>query len=172
VSSPAGAQKTVKTSTPSADHSAGVIVALATVVVLAILAWVSLPTLLVLTQGNPRTPGPVPVMAEVHPGVPAAAKAARRPPAAASQAAPQRKTTPAKLRAVRYARLRVQSVPWAVLHVDGIQIGRTPLVNYQLPLGRHELRLSRSGYRSQSEKIEVKSTAPITRAYKLHPLKR
>jgi hypothetical protein len=68
--------------------------------------------------------------------------------------------------------LRVQSVPRAALYVDGIQIGRTPLLDYQLPLGKHELRLSRNGYRSHSEKIEVKSTAPITRAYKLRPIKR
>ncbi len=172
VSAPVGAQTSVTVKRAGGDNGAGVLVALATAVVLAIVAWLSLPTLLALSERKSRQPAPAPAVAEgPRAKAPAAPRLARRV-APAVNPAPQRKPAPAKLRAVRYTRLRVQSVPRGVLYVDGVEIGRTPVLNYQLPFGRHELRVTQTGYRAQTEKIEVRNAAPISRTYKLRPLKR
>jgi hypothetical protein len=54
--------------------------------------------------------------------------------------------------------------------VDGVAIGRTPIVNHQLRTGVHQLRIAQSGYRSQAEKLDVRGTASVSRKYKLRPV--
>ena len=76
---------------------------------------------------------------------------------------------PGKLRLVRYALLSVESDPWGVLYVDDAEIGLTPVTNYQLPLGSHEIRIEQDGYRTKSETILVRSTGRIARNYDLEP---
>lgn len=74
---------------------------------------------------------------------------------------------PAKLRLVHYALLAVDSDPWGVLYVDDVEIGLTPVVNFRLPLGIHQIRIEQEGYRPTTETIEVRGTAAIVRKYEL-----
>ena len=59
-----------------------------------------------------------------------------------------------------------------MVYVDGVAIGRTPILNHQLRTGVHQLRIEQTGYRAQAEKLDVKGTTPISRRYKLRPLPR
>jgi tRNA A-37 threonylcarbamoyl transferase component Bud32 len=157
-------------SAPVQAHGAGVFVALATAAVLALIAWFALPTLLALTA---RKSANVPVAAVVEQPRSRAPAVTRAPrPRAAPKSTQDRKPGSATLRAVRYARLTVSSDPRAMVYVDGVAIGRTPILNYQLRTGIHQLRIQQPGYRPQSEKLDVKSTTPVTRKYKLRALTR
>ncbi len=171
VSSPVGVQ-TAGTRAPAAGHGAGVFVALATAVVLAIVVWLSLPTLLTLTQ-RASNDSPVASAAELpRPRTPAAPRPSKPRASPAARPTQERKPGSSTLRAVRYAQLAVSSEPRGMVYVDGKAIGRTPILNYQVRLGVHQLRIEQSGYRSQSERIDVRSTARISRRYKLRPVAR
>jgi hypothetical protein len=155
---------------PAHGHGAGVFVALGTAAVLALIVWFALPTLLALTERKTRAKAPAVATAESP-----RARAPVIPRPAGPRASPkpqERKPASSTLRAVRYARLTVSSEPRAMVYVDGVAIGRTPILNHQLRTGVHQLRIQQTGYRPQSEKIDVKSTTPITRKYKLRALTR
>jgi eukaryotic-like serine/threonine-protein kinase len=149
-------------------HGAGIFVALATAAVLAVLAWFALPTLLALTERKTVARAPAALAVEPRTRAPAVTRPPR--PRAVPKAATDRKAGPATLRAVRYARLTVSSEPRAMVYVDGIAVGRTPIADLQLRTGLHQLRIEQTGYRAQAEKLDVKGTAPIYRKYKLRPL--
>lgn len=158
---------------PVTGHGAGVFVALATAVLLAIVAWFSLPTLLTLTERKTaERVSPPPVAAPARPRTPAASRPVRRQPSTVTSPTQERRSGSVKLRAVRYAQLKVESSPRAVVYVDGVEVGRTPIANYRISQGTHRLRIDRTGYRPQAEVILVKGTAPITRRYQLQPLTR
>jgi hypothetical protein len=71
---------------------------------------------------------------------------------------------PAPIR--QFARLTVASDPYGTLYVDGIEIGDTPIANYQLPVGRRvELRVERDGYKTKRESIMVNGPNAIRRRY-------
>ena len=152
-------------------HGAGVFVALATAAVMALIVWFALPTLLALTER--KSVARAPAAAALEPPR-TSAPAVTRPtkPRAVPKPTLERKAGSATLRAVRYARLAVTSEPRATVYVDGVAIGRTPILNHQLRTGVHQLRIEQTGYRAQAEKLEVKGTAPISRKYKLRPLPR
>jgi len=64
------------------------------------------------------------------------------------------------------ARLTVASEPYGTLYVDGVEIGDTPIANYQLPVGRRvELRVERDGYKTKRESIMVNGPNAIRRRY-------
>ncbi len=72
--------------------------------------------------------------------------------------------------AQRFAPLTVASEPYGTLYVDGVEVGDTPIANYQLPVGRRvELRVERDGYRTRRESIMVSGPNPIRRRYILEP---
>ena len=155
---------------PAVDgHGAGMFVALGTAAVLALIIWFALPTLLALTERKQGTTAPTPVVAEPPrtraPAVPRSSK-----PRTSIRPTAERKAGSATLRAVRYARLTVSSAPRAMVYVDGVAIGRTPIVNHQLRTGVRQLRIAQSGYRSQAEKLDVRGTTSISRKYKLRPI--
>ncbi len=155
---------------PAHGHGAGTFVALGTAAVLALIVWFALPTLLALTERKTTVRTPAPMAAETPR---TRAPAAPRPKLRASPRPTQeRKSGAATLRAVRYARLTVSSEPRAMVYVDGVAVGRTPILNHQLRTGVHQLRIEQSGYRAQVEKLDVKGTTPISRKYKLRPLAR
>ena len=170
----AAAPKTLVGMRQAASEGAGVFVALITAVVLALVAWVSLPTLLTLTERKPADrPVPFAAVAQVPRTRPSVApKSVRRQTPPVTSPAPARKSGAAKLKAVTYARLKVDSDPRAVVSLNGVEIGRTPISNHRIPPGTHRLRIVRAGYRPQSEVIVVKGTSPINRRYQLHPLSR
>jgi hypothetical protein len=70
---------------------------------------------------------------------------------------------------VQHALLTVDSDPWGVLYVDGVEIGLTPVTNHRLSSGTHRLRIVQKGYQTITEAVVVKSTAPISRRYRLQP---
>jgi tRNA A-37 threonylcarbamoyl transferase component Bud32 len=155
----------------SNGHTAGVFVALGTAAVLALLLWFALPTLLALTERKPTVRAPAAVTADPPRPRPSAVT---RPAKARAEPRPtqERKAGSATLRAVRYARLTVSSEPRGTVYVDGVAVGRTPIVNHQLRTGVRQLRIEQSGYHAQAEKLDVKGTTPISRRYKLRPITR
>ena len=155
VSSPVVKTQTVKIPQHGANQGAGVLVALATIVVVVSGAWLGLPTLLALTDKNSVAKSPV------------ASTTRRPPPASAVQPARERKRVLARPKTVQYALLAVQSKPRAVVYVDGARIGLTPVANHRIPTGTHRLRLEQKGYQTVTETILVKGTGPVTRRYAL-----
>ena len=111
------------------------------------------------------TAAPAPVVALDQPrSRPIAQRVARRVNAARTGDTDR----PAPLR--QFARLTVASEPYGTLYVDGVEVGDTPIANYQLPVGRRvELRLERDGYRTKRESIMVTGPNAIRRRYILEP---
>jgi serine/threonine-protein kinase len=163
----AGAQVTpVK---PAGDHDAGVLVALATVAVVAVAAWFALPAFhSIVERGAASRSAPArEVVAAPVPAPPAASRPVRRLLVAPVRASPQKRRASVKLKPVQYALLKVDSDPWGVLFVDGARIGLTPVTNHRLSLGTHRLRVEQKGYQTLTETIVVKGTGPVTRRYDL-----
>ena len=70
----------------------------------------------------------------------------------------------------RFAPLTVASEPYGTLYVNGVEVGDTPIANYQLPVGRRvELRVERDGYKTRRESVMVGGPNPIRRRYILEP---
>ncbi len=57
--------------------------------------------------------------------------------------------------------LFVNAVPWAEVFVDGAKIGETPIANYLLPLGPHEIVLRNPRFAEQRRTVVVSLTAPV-----------
>jgi serine/threonine protein kinase len=153
---------------PAGDHGAGVLVALATVAVVAIGAWFALPGFQAIVERS-GTSRPAPAREAIAAPVskpPAASWPGRRAPVAVTSTS-ERKRGPARLKPVRYALLKLDSDPRALLYVDGLKVGLTPISNHRLPLGTHRLRVELKGYQAVTETIVVKSTGPVTRRYNL-----
>jgi tRNA A-37 threonylcarbamoyl transferase component Bud32 len=169
VSAPVKAASPVKPDKPAGDHDAGVLVALATVAVVAIAAWFALPAFHSIVQrGAASRSAPArEVIASPVPAPPAASRPVRRLPVAPVRTAPQKGRASVKLKPVQYALLKVDSDPWGVLYVDGARIGLTPVTNHRLSLGTHRLRIEQKGYQTLTETIVVKGTGPVTRRYDL-----
>jgi hypothetical protein len=67
------------------------------------------------------------------------------------------------------AYLTVASDPWAILYLDDVEIGPTPVADYPLQTGKYRLRIEQEGYKSKSETIIVTGPNPIRRRYSLEP---
>jgi len=65
--------------------------------------------------------------------------------------------------------LTVDSEPWAMLYLDNVEIGPTPVTDYPLPPGRHRVRLEQEGYQTKEEIVVVTGPAPVRRSYSLEP---
>ena len=76
------------------------------------------------------------------------------------------KTKPAK---IENGSLTVASEPWGILYLDDQEIGPTPVADYPVRAGRHQLRIEQEGYRTKSETIVVTGPTPIRREYSLEP---
>ncbi len=159
----------VKPDQPVGDHGAGVWVALATVVVLALTAaWFVVPGFQALVERSESSRS-VPVRAA---GSPASRPRAAIPPVRRTPVGPvspstEKKRSSSKLRAVQDALLKVDSDPPAVLYVDGVRVGLTPVSKHRLPIGTHRLRVELKGYQTVSETIVVRGARPVTRRYDL-----
>ncbi len=53
--------------------------------------------------------------------------------------------------------LEVRSEPWAVIELDGKEVGQTPMLLDNLVLGPHRLRLWRDGYIPQEHQVELRA---------------
>jgi serine/threonine-protein kinase len=58
---------------------------------------------------------------------------------------------------VEPGRLSVNSTPWGDCFVDGRHIGPTPVVDLELPPGRHRLQITRAGYETYEQDLEIAS---------------
>jgi len=101
-----------------------------------------------------EAPAPAPPPPPVAPAAPAAPAAPRPRPATPP---PRRQPVRAATLAPEPGYLSVNSLPWALLSVDGRMIGTTPRVKVRLPAGVHHLRLQREGFRPYEAAVEVKS---------------
>ncbi|HEY8198103.1 MAG TPA: protein kinase [Gemmatimonadales bacterium] len=154
---------------PAADHGVGVLVALATIAVVAVAAWFALPGFQAIVEHSAasRTTSARTVAAPAVSKPAPAPRPVRRTPAAPVSPSAEKKRATAKVRAVQYALLKVDSDPWGMLYVDGARVGRTPISNHRLSLGTHRLRVEQKGYQPITETLKVKGTRPVTRRYTL-----
>jgi serine/threonine protein kinase len=65
--------------------------------------------------------------------------------------------------------LTVESEPWAVLYLDNLELGATPITDIQVLPGKHRIRLEQEGYITKEETIVVTGSGPINRRYSLEP---
>ena len=65
--------------------------------------------------------------------------------------------------------LTVESEPWAMLYLDNVELGATPVMDIQVLPGKHRLRLEQEGYFTKVETITVTGSGPIRRKYNLEP---
>ncbi len=91
----------------------------------------------------------------------------RAPPSRTTEVTPAAaKPKPARK---EFAYLTVASEPWAMLYLDDVEIGPTPVADHPLSPGRYRLRIEQEGYRSKTETIVVTGPNPIRRRYSLEP---
>jgi hypothetical protein len=117
---------------------AGVYVALGTLAVILTAAFIGIPKL--------RTP--------VEP-----------PPAVASTPKVQRSPAASPRRAA--GSLQIRSNPRAVLYLDGVKVGLTPVTRSKLAVGSYRVRLEQKGYRTVTETLMIKAGRPTSRSYQL-----
>ena len=123
-----------------------------------------------LLPQNPSTDSAIPPVTRDAPSVrpiaqrPIAQRLARR--ASEARGGDAERSTPTR----QLARLTVASEPYGTLFVDGVEVGDTPIANYQLPVGRRvEVRVERDGYKTKRETITVSGPNAIRRRYILEP---
>jgi serine/threonine protein kinase len=162
VSAPVKAASPTKRVERTTDqHGAGAFVALGTVVAIAVAVWIAFPGFQSMTDRSGANRS-APVRETAGPPV-SKSRPVRRPAVAAQPSAKR----PPKLKPVPYALLKVDSSPRAVLYVDGVRLGVTPIANHRLSTGNHRLRIEQKGYQTLTETIVVRGTRPISRRYDL-----
>jgi serine/threonine-protein kinase len=68
------------------------------------------------------------------------------------------------------ATLRVNSLPWSEVFVDGNHVGNTPQTNLPLPAGRHKIKLVNTQLQmSKSFPVELKPGQVVTKTINLAP---
>ncbi|MFH1035687.1 MAG: PEGA domain-containing protein [Pseudomonadota bacterium] len=67
------------------------------------------------------------------------------------------------------ADLAVNSQPWAEVHLDGVPQGRTPLTLENLPLGPHQVWVSRPGYQDQEQEVILQKHQTHSVSFTLSP---
>jgi hypothetical protein len=70
-----------------------------------------------------------------------------------------------------YGRMSVNATPWAEVTIDGKGVGETPIANYVLPVGAHEIvfRHPEMGERRQSVVVKVGEYVRVTQAFDRSP---
>ena len=63
---------------------------------------------------------------------------------------------------VHPGRLSVNSMPWGEVFVDDVRVGPTPVLAYELPPGRHRLRVERPGFAPYEQILELASGDRVT----------
>ena len=82
----------------------------------------------------------------------------RSPPA--RQAPPVVQPPPQQAPAEELGSLTIDSDPAGEVFIDGVDVGPTPLVNYALKPGTHQLRIEAPGFRTHSRTVQV-SAGPV-----------
>ena len=123
-------------------HGAGIYVALGTVVSIVAAILVAIPKL--QTPAHP-----------IAPAVVSAPKTQRSP--AQSRPEPRRAS----------GSLQIRSNPRALLYLDGVKVGLTPVTRTKVAAGSYRMRLEQKGYRPVTETLMVKAGRPTSRLYQL-----
>jgi serine/threonine protein kinase len=84
-----------------------------------------------------------------------------------------RQSTPpvAAHKVIQRATLTVRSTPSGVLYIDGVKMGRTPIIRRLTP-GTYRLRLEQKGYRPVAETIVIKANRSVSRQYDMRSQRR
>jgi PEGA domain-containing protein len=78
-----------------------------------------------------------------------------------SPPSPRRLTVARRLTPSLPGYFAVNSMPWAVLSVDGRVVGNTPQLRIRVTPGRHRLVLARDGFETQTRWVTVRSGATV-----------
>jgi serine/threonine protein kinase len=78
---------------------------------------------------------------------------AGRPARPARQAPETTFTTRPAAPSVGY--LTINAVPYGTVVLDGVEVGDTPIVRYELSPGEHAVRIVRQGYRTESDSVSI-----------------
>ena len=63
--------------------------------------------------------------------------------------------------------LIIDAIPFGTVILDGVELGDTPIVNHEVALGRHVIRLVREGYEPIVDTVMVPAGQPLRRRYQL-----
>lgn len=63
--------------------------------------------------------------------------------------------------------LRIDARPFALVSIDGVEIGETPILNHKLPPGTHVIRVSRVGFVTEIDTVVVPLRGNVRRTYRL-----
>ena len=96
-----------------------------------------------------------------------------RPPA--RQSAPVRPTPtpvtqpPPAAPAVEEGFLTIDADPFGTVFVDGVNAGPTPLVQYGVKPGPHQIRIENPGYKTVTDRVQVDAGNTVRKRYTLTP---
>ena len=57
--------------------------------------------------------------------------------------------------------LSINALPWAEVWIDGVRVGETPIGNYSLPIGNHELLFRHPDLGEQRKTVAVNAQGPV-----------
>jgi len=65
--------------------------------------------------------------------------------------------------------ITVNSDPPGTVFIDSREVGSTPVVEFDVPAGRHTIRVERPGFKTKSETVDVGANATIRKRWVLDP---
>jgi len=84
------------------------------------------------------------------------------------QTPPPRQTTPPPAQAAQ-GFITVNSDPPGTVFIDNREVGSTPVVEFDVPAGRHTIRVERPGFKTKSETVDVGANATVRKRWVLDP---
>ena len=105
-------------------------------------------------EPTPEEPTPEPTPEEAPEPTPAPVRNSTPTPA------PRPEPTPAPVANAEPGFLRLNSIPWSTVYVDGKEVGMVPLDGYQVPSGSHRIRFVCGGCTEPTERTVVLEVPP------------
>jgi hypothetical protein len=65
--------------------------------------------------------------------------------------------------------ITVNAEPYGELYVDGVDVGPTPVVRHTVPAGVHSIKVTREGYKTVGDKVQVDAGNTVAKRYTLLP---
>jgi len=65
--------------------------------------------------------------------------------------------------------ITVNSEPPGTVFIDGRDVGPTPVVEFEVPVGRHTVRVERAGFKTKSETVDVAANGTVRKRWVLDP---
>jgi len=79
-----------------------------------------------------------------------------------------RQTAPPPVQAAQ-GFITVNSDPPGTVFIDSREVGSTPVVEFEVPAGRHTIRVERPGFKTKSETVDVGANATVRKRWVLDP---